>query len=126
MYAVATSRPSIFSIIHDSMRPSVDTVGDGISYLYSQSHFSLPSAHPLPLILTSSLFSFRNTRYDRLLSKLLTNEVLGFLRFDKTEITELLWFFPYFSLEFLYKYIESLLDAVLIKDDIFGLSDHSD
>ena len=63
MSSVATSRPSIASIMHDSMRPSVDTVGDDASYLDSQFWCFVPSAHHLLLIFTSSFLSFSNIRY---------------------------------------------------------------
>ena len=65
MSAVATSRRYIAPIIHDSMRPSVDKVGDDVSSLDSQSWCFFPSANPLPLIVTSSLFSFISIRYAR-------------------------------------------------------------
>ena len=53
MSAVATSWPSIVSIMHDNTRPSVDTFGDDVSYLDSQLLWFLSSEHPILLTGTS-------------------------------------------------------------------------
>ena len=52
MSAVATYWPSITSIMHDSMRPSVDMFGNDVSYFDSQLRRFLMSKNPLPLIVT--------------------------------------------------------------------------
>ena len=55
MSEVATPRPSIASIMHDIMSPSVGTVGDDVSSLDSHLRFFFPSAHNLSLIANFSL-----------------------------------------------------------------------
>ena len=59
MSVVATSWPSVASIIHDIMRTSVDIFGDVVSSLDSQFHCVLTSSRHHPLIMTSLFLSLR-------------------------------------------------------------------
>ena len=67
MSAVAASWPSIVSIMHDSMRHSVDMVGNVVPSLERQLLCFIPLDHPCPLILTSPFLSLRKIRYTMLL-----------------------------------------------------------
>ena len=55
----AVSLPSITSIMYDSMKALMDTVGELASSLPQQSHCLRPSAHPRPLMRPRCLF-FKN------------------------------------------------------------------
>ena len=63
MSEVATSFPSIASIVHDSMRPTVYMVGYNVSSLDIQLLCFLTYACPLNLIVTSSFLTFKNISY---------------------------------------------------------------
>ena len=66
MSEVATYLPSIESIIHDIMRPSVDTVDSDVSSLDNQFLCFITSENPITLIVTGSFLIIRKTRYTRL------------------------------------------------------------
>ena len=66
MSSVSTIWPSIVSIMHDILSPSVDTFVSAVSSLDIQFHCFLTLAHPYPLIMTLLFLSLINIRYAKL------------------------------------------------------------
>ena len=110
MSAVDTYLDYITPIIHDSLRNSVETVVDDVSYLDLQSFLCLPSANLIPLIVTASFLSFRSITYAMIF---LSCSYLGYWGFfGSTSLCSWNWY-NYFHTS-AYPFLQKTLNPCLI------------